>query len=377
MRWEKRNEIRRTDRTDRMETHKRAANKNATRSDCGGSAGTGLAHDASRARDYHGMDDEKDRGQRMKFACVFPGQGSQKVGMVKELYENVLEVKEIVDRACDILSFDLKTLMFEGHEDELKMTYNAQTALLIAGVAAYSLLKKQNFIPSFAAGHSLGEYSACVAAGALSFEDTLMLVRKRGELMHEASVKTPGIMAAFLGADREKARDVCEKASAYGIVEVANYNSPAQVVVSGETHAVEKAKEIALQNGVRKVIMLAVSAPFHCSLMKPAQVEFKNVLNGAAFHDAQIPVVQNVNAKATKDAEEIKENLAAQITLPVLWEDSIKTIINEGITAFVEPGCGKVLCGLIGSISKNTQCYHVEDGATLNKAIEHLKALQS
>lgn len=309
----------------------------------------------------------------MRFACVFPGQGSQKVGMGKELYENVLEVKKIVDRASDILSFDLKTLMFEGPEDELKMTTNAQPALLIAGVAAYEILKKQNFIPSFVAGHSLGEYPACVAAGVLSFEDALMLVRKRGELMHEASVKTPGTMAAFLGVDREKACAVCEKASAYGIVEVANYNSPAQVVISGETHAVEKAKEIALQNGVRKVIMLAVSAPFHCSLMKSAQVEFENVLNGAAFHDAQIPVVQNVNAKATKDAGEIKENLAVQMTHPVLWEDSIKTIINEDITAFVEPGCGKVLCRLIGNISKNTQCMHVEDSATLQKVVEQLK----
>lgn len=309
----------------------------------------------------------------MKWACVFPGQGSQKIGMGKELYESSDALKDMYRRACDILNFDIKTLMFEGPEDELKLTLNAQPALLIAGVAAYELLKQHHAAPSFVAGHSLGEYSACVAAGVLTFEDALMLVRKRSELMHEASVKTPGTMAALLGADREKALAVCEKASAYGVVEVANFNSPLQVVISGETRAVEKAKDIALQNGVRKVIMLTVSAPFHCSLMKPAQDEFQDVISRADFHDAQIPVVQNVSAQLATSAGEIRKNLSVQITRSVLWEESVRAIINEGVTAFVEPGCGKVLCGLIGSISKSTRCMHVEDGATLNIASEQLK----
>lgn len=307
----------------------------------------------------------------MKFACVFPGQGSQKAGMGKNLYDAHGEVKEIFHRADEILKFDLTGLMFNGPEDELRLTLNAQPALLTAGVAAYGLLKKQNLIPSFVAGHSLGEYTACVAAGALSFEDALVLVRKRGELMHEASVKTPGTMAALLGADKEKARAICEKASAYGVVEAANFNSPSQIVISGETHAVEKAKDIALQNGVRKVIMLSVSAPFHCSLMKPAQKEFKQFLNAANFKDALIPLVQNVNAKATQDANEIRENLSSQMTRAVLWEDSVRTIINEGVTTFVEPGCQKVLCGLVGSISKNTPCFHLEDSITLSKTLQH------
>lgn len=311
----------------------------------------------------------------MKFACVFPGQGSQKTGMSKELYENSPEAKKIIDLACDVLSFDLKTLMFEGPEDELKMTYNAQPSLLTAGVAAYEIVKSQCLTPpSFVAGHSLGEYSACVAAGVISFEDALKLVRKRGELMHEANAKTPGTMAALLGVDREKVKTICEKASSYGVVEPANFNSTAQIVISGEKHAVEKAKDIALQNGVRKIVMLPVSAPFHCSLMKPAQEEFTLFLDETVFHDAQIPVVQNVNAKPVTSGNEIRENLKIQITHPVLWEDSARCMIGEGINIFIEPGIQKVLCGLIGNISKQTQCFQIEDMATLAKAIGALKS---
>jgi [acyl-carrier-protein] S-malonyltransferase len=280
----------------------------------------------------------------MKTAFIFPGQGSQAVGMGKDLAEKYL------DQANQILGFDLKRLCLEGPEEELKKTEITQPAILSVSVAAFEALKSKGTPPpSAVAGHSLGEYSALVAASALSFQDAVRIVRLRGKFMQEAVPLGEGAMAAVMGADNDRIKEICEQT---GNVWPANFNSPGQVVISGKKKAVESAGAKLREAGAKRVILLAVSAPFHCPLMQPAADRLKAELEKIRIKDAQVPLVANVTAAYVTKGDEIRALLIKQVTGPVLWEESIKKMIGDGITAFVEVGPGTVLSGLIKKIER-------------------------
>lgn len=300
----------------------------------------------------------------MKTAFVFPGQGSQRVGMGKDLYENFPEAKAIFDKANEVLGFELTKVCFEGPEEKLKLTEIAQPAILTTSIALLECLKKMPFVT---AGHSLGEYSALVCAKVISFEDAVLLVHKRGRFMQEAVPVGEGTMAAVLGLDREKILECCKNASQYGVVEVANYNSPGQIVISGKTSAVEHASKLCKEAGAKKIIPLQVSAPFHCSLMRPAADKLAKELDEISFNDAIIPVVSNFTAKPAVNAQELKQLLIKQITGSVLWEDSVNEMINLGVDSFVEIGAGRVLTGLIKKISESVKIYNIEDSLSLKE----------
>lgn len=292
----------------------------------------------------------------MKMAFVFPGQGSQFLGMGKDLAEKHL------DQANQILGFDLKKICFEGPEEELKKTEITQPAILSVSIAAFELLKSKNLpLPSAMAGHSLGEYSALVAAAALSFQDAVKIVNLRGKFMQEAVPLGEGAMSAILGLDRDKINEICAEV---GSVWPANFNSPGQVVISGKKKNVVQAGEKIKQAGAKRVIPLAVSAPFHCPLMQPAADKLKIELDKIEIKDAQIPIVANVTADYVTIAEDIKALLIKQVTAPVLWEDSIKKMSNDGISSFVEVGQGKVLAGLIKKIDRNSTIKNFQEAIT-------------
>src|SRR3989339_226300 len=282
----------------------------------------------------------------MKSAFVFPGQGSQTVGMGKDLAESLL------DQANQILGFDLKKLCFEGPEEELKKTEITQPAILTVSVAAFQQLATRNPQPATVAGHSLGEYSALVAAGAIKFGDAVKIVNLRGKFMQEAVPIGQGAMAAIIGGERAKIEEVCA-----GIEGVwpANFNSPGQIVISGQKEAVEKASAACKDAGAKRAIPLPVSAPFHCPLMQPAADKLKMELDKIEVKDATIPVIANVTAAAVTSAAEIRDLLVKQVTSPVLWEDSVKKMIADGVSSFVEVGPGKVLSGLIKKIDRNVE----------------------
>jgi len=277
----------------------------------------------------------------IKTAFVFPGQGSQFVGMGKDLAEKELKI------ANQILGLDLKKLCLEGPEDELKKTAITQPAILTVSVAAFYQLTTSK--PSALAGHSLGEYSALVAAGVLRFEDAVKIVNLRGKFMQEAVPAGEGAMAALLGGDRQTIQQICQEV---GNVWPANFNSPGQVVISGKKDSIALAGEKLKGAGVKRVIPLAVSAPFHCPLMQPAADKLQVELDKIQFNDANIPVVANVTADYATQAEQIKGLLIKQVTAPVLWEDSVRKMIADGVTNFVEVGPGKVLSGLIKKINQ-------------------------
>ena len=280
----------------------------------------------------------------MNTAFVFPGQGSQAVGMGKELAEKYL------DQAGEILGFDLKKICFDGPEEELKRTEIQQPAIFTVSVAAFNKISSLVPRPSFVAGHSLGEYSALHAAGVLSFEDGVRLVHLRGKFMQEAVPQGQGAMAAVLGADNKVVKEVC---AAVGNVWPANFNSPGQVVISGTKEGIAAAGEKLKAAGAKKIIPLAVSAPFHCPLMRPAADKLKKELEKIDLHDAQVPVIANVTAQPVTSACEIRELLYKQVTGSVLWEDSVKRMVADGVTQFIEVGPGKVLTGLIKKIAPN------------------------
>jgi [acyl-carrier-protein] S-malonyltransferase len=283
----------------------------------------------------------------MKTAFVFPGQGSQFVGMGKDLAEKYLE------QANQILGFDLKKLCLEGPAEELKKTEITQPAVLTISVAAFELLKSKKVVmPEALAGHSLGEYSALVAASALSFEDAVKIVHVRGKFMQEAVPLGEGAMAAVIGAENSLVKDICQQT---GEVWPANYNSPGQIVISGKKRDVETACERLNQAGVKRIVPLAVSAPFHSPLMQPAAEKLKVELDKVQIKDAEVPVVANVTADYVFKGDEIRTLLIKQVTNPVLWEDSIKKMLSHGITGFVEVGPGNVLSGLVKRIDRNTE----------------------
>lgn len=309
-----------------------------------------------------------------KIAFLFPGQGSQAVGMGKQLAEQYEEVAQVFKKADEILGVPLSKLMFEGPQEELTLTTNAQPALLTTSFAILTALKQSGITPDYVAGHSLGEYSALVAAGAFSFEDGVYAVRKRGEYMEEAVPNGEGAMAAILGMDPALLRDITEEVTQQGhSVQIANMNSRAQIVISGTKTGVELASQKAKENGAKRAVPLRVSGPFHSSLMKPAAEKFRAVLDGIEMHDAGIPVVANVTADVITSKEEIKEKLVEQLYSPVLWYPSIERMVELGVDTVVEIGPGKVLAGLMKSIAPSVQTYAIYDEETLQSTISKLR----
>jgi len=309
-----------------------------------------------------------------KIAFVFPGQGSQVVGMGQKLAEQYPEVKEYFTKADKTLQDNLSHLIFEGPQEELTKTVNAQPALLTTSIAVLDFFLKSGVRADFVAGHSLGEYTALVAAGALTFEEGVYAVRKRGEYMEKAVPNGEGTMAAVLGLDRVKLSEITKIIDESGFpVSLANLNCPGQIVISGSRTGVQLAGEKAKEAGAKRVIPLEVSGPFHSSLMEPASTELRAVLDEIGMLDAKIPVVANVTAEPMTSASEIKEKLIEQLYSPVLWEDSVQKMIDLGVDIFIEIGPGKVLSGLIKKVNRTVKTYAVSDEESCMVVMEALK----
>ncbi len=310
-----------------------------------------------------------------KIAFVFPGQGSQKVGMGKDLIENYPEAEILLNRANEALKeerVDIGKICFEGPEEELKNTVNAQPAILTISTILYKLLRKNKIEPSIVAGHSLGEYSAMVASSAIKFEDAVKLVRKRGEYMQGTIPAGRGSMLAIIGLEEDEISKMCEKINDIGIVEIANHNSPTQIVVSGEIKALEKLSLIAKEKGARMAIPLKVSAPFHSSFMEAAKEKLARYLENVKIDNPKIPIICNVSADYINNKEEVRTALIKQMTHPVRWVDSIKKMSTEGINCFIEVGPGKVLKGLIKQIVPKSEVYNVFDSNSLQNVVEKM-----
>jgi [acyl-carrier-protein] S-malonyltransferase len=307
-----------------------------------------------------------------KLAFLFPGQASQYPGMGRDLAEHYPEARAVFDEADSTLGFPLSQLCFEGSEEALKQTENTQPAILTVSIAAYRVLEERGITPDFAAGHSLGEYSAVVAAGGLDFSTAAKVVRLRGKYMQEAVPAGQGAMAAILGLAPAEVADICKKAAGGEIVTPANLNSPEQTVISGHAEGVKRAVEIASASGAKRAVVLPVSAPFHCELMGPAQQCLERDLRAAAFKDLRFPVVTNVDAEAISAGGEAREALIRQVCLPVRWEDSIHEMVDAGVDTFVEVGPGRVLAGLLRQIDRSSRCFNVEDSVSLTSTIEKI-----
>jgi [acyl-carrier-protein] S-malonyltransferase len=305
-------------------------------------------------------------------AFLFPGQGSQAIGMSKDLAEKYPIARQTFEEADEALGHKLSQLCFEGPEDQLRLTEITQPAILTASVAAWRVVNENGLKPRFVAGHSLGEYSAHVAAGTLSFAEAVRTVRHRGKYMQEAVPVGVGTMAAILGMEFEKVAEVCRDAAQGEVCEPANINSPEQIVISGHTAAVERATKLADERGAKRAKVLPVSAPFHCSLMKPAQDRLAIDLSSMIFNMPTAGVVCNVDAALLEDADRSRDALIRQVTGAVKWEQSIRVLIEQGVDTFVEIGPGKVLCGLMRQIDRSQKCLNVADEASLQKTLEQI-----
>jgi [acyl-carrier-protein] S-malonyltransferase len=311
-----------------------------------------------------------------KTAFLFPGQGSQSVGMGRDLANAFPLARQTFEEANDALGFDLADLCFNGPEEQLRLTEFTQPAIFTVSVAALRVLAAAGTTADYLAGHSLGEYSANTAAGAIEFSAAVRTVRRRGQLMQQAVPAGEGAMAAVLGMQAEAVATLCQEASREvgAPVEPANLNAPEQTVISGATAAVERAVVLARERGAKRAVMLHVSAPFHCSLMQPAQDALAPVLQGIAFSPAKIPVVVNVDARLVTEAAELRDALVRQVTGAVHWTESMQLLIAQGVTTFVEVGPGKVLSGLLRQIDRSQKCAQVEDSAGVEKLVTVLSS---
>jgi [acyl-carrier-protein] S-malonyltransferase len=307
-----------------------------------------------------------------KIAFLFPGQASQYPGMGRDLAEHYPESRAVFDEADAALGFSISKICFEGSEEALKQTENTQPAILTVSFAAYRALEKRGIVPDFAAGHSLGEYSAVVSAGGLNFSEAVKIVRGRGRYMQEAVPAGEGAMAAILGLPPAEVADICKKAAGNEVVSPANLNSPEQTVISGGAAAVKRAVEIASQSGAKRAVMLPVSAPFHCEMMAPAQKRLEPDLRSAKFNALKFPVITNVDAEAITTGDEARDALIRQVTQPVRWLDSIHEMLEAGVMLFVEVGPGKVVTGLLRQIDRSIRACNVEDVASLEAALEKI-----
>lgn len=312
-----------------------------------------------------------------KIAYVFPGQGSQYVGMGRELAQEYEQAREIYRLADETLGYELSRLCFEGPEEELKLTYHTQPAILTTSIALYEVFKEQAPRPDYVAGHSLGEYSALVAAGAMTFRDAVYTVRKRGEYMDDAVPAGQGAMSAVLGGDRETIAKICEQVTLAGqTVQMANMNAPGQIVISGSKEGVDQASQQLKEAGIRRIIPLSVSGPFHSELMKPAASKLAHVLSEVKLSTANIPVVVNTEARPFMLAEDLEQALVEQVFSPVLWQESVEWLLEQGVDIFVEIGPGQVLSGLVKKIAKEKKrelhIYSVSDKESMTKTLEAL-----
>lgn len=312
-----------------------------------------------------------------KVAFMFPGQGSQTVGMGKDFFDTYADVKELYQTANSVLNKNLMQLMFDGPAEELTETENAQPALLLSSIAAFTLLQNEGIKPMMTVGHSLGEYSALVASGALTLEEALPLVATRGRLMEQAFPKGKGTMAAVLGMKEAEIKEALTNISDDEVVDIANLNCPGQIVISGSRGGIEEAETILKQAGARRVLPLNVSGPFHSRLMKPANEEFAASLQEVTLQDAIIPVYANVSANAVTDKEAIKQLLIEQLYSPVRFEESIRNMMEQEVDAFVEVGTGNVLSGLVKKIDRKTKTFSVQDEKSLQAFLEWYKGEES
>src|SRR5215813_7889885 len=306
-------------------------------------------------------------------AYVFPGQGSQSPGMGKELADKFPAAKQVFEEADDALGFALADLCFNGPAEALQLTENTQPAILTTSVAALCVMESEGFPKAdFVAGHSLGEYSALVAAGSLSLSDAVKTVRARGRYMQEAVPVGTGAMAAILGSDLETVNAACAEAAQGQVCSAANINSPGQIVIAGDAAAIDRAIETVKARGAKRAVKLNVSAPFHCALMKPAQDRLAVDLNELQFHDLKVPLVTNVDAKSIKTGDEARDSLIRQVSQPVRWLESVEFLSNHGVQTFIEIGPGKVLSGLVRQINRELRCLNVEDESSLRATREAL-----
>lgn len=307
-----------------------------------------------------------------KIAFVFPGQASQYPGMGKELADNHPVAKAVFDEADRALGFSISQMCFAGSEEDLKLTANTQPAILTVSVAAHRVLMEKGIAPDFVAGHSLGEYSALVAAGSLKFSDAVQLVRKRGTYMQEAVPAGEGAMAAIMGLSPAVVVDACKRAAEGKVCSPANLNSPEQTVISGHADAVKRAVEIASQLGAKRAVVLPVSAPFHCALMMPAQEKLEKDLRKIEFAALRFPLVTNVDADTEISGDEARDALIRQVTNPVRWEESVRELIDEGVNTFIEVGPGRVLSGLLRQIERSVSTLNVEDEKSLTATVQKI-----
>lgn len=310
----------------------------------------------------------------MKIAFVYSGQGAQYQGMGQEFYEANQTVRELFDEATEVLGFDMAALCF-NENDKLNETTYTQPAILTVSVAIDTLLKEHGIEPEVVAGLSLGEYSALVKAGVLDFKEALLLVKKRGQFMTEAVPSGAGAMSAIMGLDRETVKAACLEASQLGVVTPANYNMPSQIVIAGMKAAVERAGEILTEKGAKRVIPLQVSGPFHTALLEPAAKQLEKALENVSIHEPKLPIISNTEAKVIGNQAEIAPLLVRQVMSPVLWEDSVRTMIDDlGVTTFIEVGPGKALSSFIKKIDRSVTVLNVENQKSLEKTLEKLKA---
>jgi [acyl-carrier-protein] S-malonyltransferase len=308
----------------------------------------------------------------MKTAFVFPGQGAQYAGMGRDVADKFPIARTAFNEADSALGFSISKLCFEGPDEDLKLTENTQPAILTTSTALFRILEEKGIRPDFVAGHSLGEYSALVAAGALKLADAAPLVRRRGRYMQEAVPVGEGAMAALLGLDLAAVQSVCERAAEGQVVAPANLNSPGQIVIAGNREAVERGVTIAKESGAKRAILLQVSAPFHCALLMPAEDRLSVDLDSYSFSDLRCPLVTNVDARPIYKGEDARDALKRQVSRPVRWQETVQFLLDQGVRTFVEVGPGKVLLGLVRSIDKSVTMLNAEDEKSVENAVSAL-----